>query len=195
MLDSTYEVEVKVPVTDLHNVVSRLTQLGASEIKREIQRDDYFDHPCRSFEATDEAVRVRHSVPISETGLREDSTHGSGEITYKGPKIDTKTKTRIEQSVNVGSVEDARKLLSYLGFKHVATVSKRRVFYQLHDIVVSTDDVAEVGIYIELEKIVLGKELVESARNEVLGLVRRLGLDPATSVRESYLELLLKKSL
>ena len=78
-----YEVEQKFPVDDLATIAARLDMLGASVSKPKTEEDLYFAHPSRDFAETDEALRIRR---------KGDATF----ITYKGPKVDTTTKTRRE---------------------------------------------------------------------------------------------------
>ena len=75
-----------------------------------VQRDRYFNHPSRDFAQTDEALRIR-------TQGRETR------ITYKGPIVDSQTKTRREIEIPVGAHDgDDEKLaqvLVLLGFREV----------------------------------------------------------------------------
>jgi len=78
-----YEVELKFPVADLPALERRLAELAGRFYAPVDQVDRYFNHPCRDFAQTDEALRLRH--------------HGDGvAITWKGPRIDAATKTRRE---------------------------------------------------------------------------------------------------
>ena len=78
-----YEVEQKFPVADMRAIREGLAALGAEVAAPQEEVDLYFAHPVRDFAATDEALRLRQKGPQNR-------------ITYKGPKIDTTTKTRRE---------------------------------------------------------------------------------------------------
>src|SRR5437867_1547125 len=78
-----YEVELKFWVDDQPALRRALLSLGAEAPSSQVQIDSYFEHPARSFAQTDEALRVRQ---VQSRCL----------ITYKGPKIDAATKTRVE---------------------------------------------------------------------------------------------------
>jgi len=194
MSESGIEVEVKVPVTNPEAVRRALRRRGAVRINSETQYDEYYDHPCKSFHATDEAVRLRRRIP---TSIRQNVAKGGFgqiiELTYKGPKVDSKSKTRIEVSFAVDNLESARLFLENLGFQYVATMTKRRSFYKLDDITASLDDVEEVGLFLEIEQIVTLYDEVERTRERLLHLVGELGLNPSDSIRESYLELFFQK--
>jgi len=190
MLES-FEVEVKVPITDSEEMKQKLLDSGANQLTREVQVDMYFDHPCRTFHETDEAVRVRTRRPLDDAEL--DLSHALNELTYKGPKIDQKTKTRLEYSVDINDVNAITAILENLGFKSVATISKKRTFYNLREITISIDDVEHVGLFLELESIAHEKSELESAKTTIFNLLDELGIDSGQSVRESYLELYLDR--
>ena len=179
-----YEVEEKFPVADMPALESRLAARGAavSEPRQEI--DLYFAHPARDFASTDEALRIRR-------------TERCCYITYKGPKVDTTTKTRREIELPLGSPEDQaagwEQLLAALGFTPVAEVRKLRrkatIPWQGRRVEVSLDDVRGLGTYVELE-LAAGREDLESAKACVASLAEELGL--LGSETKSYLELLLE---
>ena len=79
------------------------------------QSDLYFQHPCRDFRQTHEALRLRKT----DDGVR---------ITYKGPIIDSRTKMRRELELPVGrdagDFDQFRELLTILGFVAVRGVEK-----------------------------------------------------------------------
>ncbi|MHA2021731.1 MAG: class IV adenylate cyclase [Candidatus Thorarchaeota archaeon] len=189
MSESRFEVEVKIPLQEPEQLRAALLEIGARKLNTETQVDAYYDHPCRSFPDTDEAIRIRsrqpdpdhHRVVLDERPLTE--------MTYKGPKIDPLSKTRLELSVGLDDSKEAGLILKQLGFKEVAEVTKIRAFYAIRDITVSIDDVIDVGLFLELERVVDDENQVASARNDIFEVVRELGLNPEDSIRTSYLEL------
>lgn len=170
-----YEVEVKVPA-DLASVRARLEHLGADRRGTTEQVDTYYDHPVRSFAATDEALRVR----------RED---GRAALTYKGPKVDAASKTRREAETDIDDPDAADELLRGVGFEPAGEVRKTRVRFAIDDYTVTLDAVEGLGEFVEVEA--AGAEAaIESLREGAYDLLERLGLDPSEQVRASYLELL-----
>jgi adenylate cyclase, class 2 len=178
-----YEVEQKFPVDDMRGLEKRLIELGATIADPQAEADWYFAHPCRDFQQTDEALRIRRK------GERN-------YITYKGPKIDSTTKTRreIELPVLPGNeaATDWRSLLEALGFGPVAEVRKSRrkakIVWRGREVEGSLDEVEGVGSYFELELIALAEE-IEAAKASIMSLAGEIGL--RGSERRSYLELLL----
>ena len=146
--------------------------------------DVYFAHPARDFAKSDEALRIRRKGSLNF-------------ITYKGPKIDAATKTRREIELPLSPGGQAAQawtdLIEALGFKPVGEVRKSRrkarVDWQGRSVEISLDEVAGLGVYVELELIAEADGL-DAARSNILSLAEALGLQG--SERRSYLELLLE---
>jgi adenylate cyclase class 2 len=187
----SYEVEVKVPIADIEMSETKLLASGAKFLNSEVQVDIYFDHPCRKLGKTDEAVRVRTRRPLDTTKLAP--SRSFNELTYKGPKIDKKTKTRLEYTVGIDDTDSLSAILQSLGFKRVGTIIKKRKFYSFGEITVSIDDVESVGLFLELESIAHGKKEMELAKKAIFDLLDELGFDPQQSIRDSYLQLFMYK--
>ena len=180
-----YEVELKFPLADTNSLVERLERLGAIRGKVLVQRDRYFNHPSRDFAQTDEALRIR-------TEGRE------ARITYKGPIVDSQTKTRREIEIPIGQRagddEKLAQVLAHLGFREVRAVCKKRLPFELvwedRRLELAIDDVEGLGHFLEIETMA-DEESKDAARDCILRLSRSLGLD--NSERRSYLSLLLTK--
>jgi adenylate cyclase class 2 len=116
------------------------------------------------------------------------------EMTYKGPKVDPLSKTRVELSVGLDDSREAGLILTQLGFKSIVEVTKIRSFFAIRDITISIDDVVDVGIFLELERVVEDESQIALAREGIFDVVRELGLNPEESIRDSYLEMYLSKN-
>jgi adenylate cyclase class 2 len=188
---SQHEVEVKAFVADessdlakeLHEARIRLLEIGAVEEGTIRQKDIYLSHPCRDFSVTDEAFRIRTQW---ETGTGDVRTF----ITYKGPKVSSRSKARIEREMEIAGSSPSRLLELFvgLGFSEVTAVEKVRERYSLEEMEISLDLVTGLGLYIEVE---LGSDDVEGAEDRILEILKRLGWTELE--RRSYLELLLTK--
>ena len=88
-----YEVEQKYPLADVAAVEAALARLGATWHATVEQVDRYFNHPCRDFAATDEALRLRR-------------TDQALAITWKGPRLDATAKTRRELELPLADRRD-----------------------------------------------------------------------------------------
>ncbi len=186
MRDS-WEVEQKYVVDDLPLLHERLSELGFAELRVEHHCDTYFRHPSRDFRARDEAFRVRVQ-------------RGSAQVTYKGPRLPGKVKTRseIELGIEYADQDSWFDLLGHLGFEPLPAVRKtRRVFEatgatkELRALVVAVDTVEQLGDFAEIEVLVRDREELDSARERVSELGADLGLQQVQS--QSYLSQLLTK--
>ena len=182
----TYEVERKYRLNDAAALIDRLRALGGEFGQPIVQADTYYAHPARDFAKTDEALRIRRVG---------DETF----ITYKGPKIDSASKTRQEIELPLsgglkGAADHAR-LLEALGFRPVAEVRKRRrkttIGWNGRDVEVALDDVESVGTFVEIETAADQAEL-EAAKAALAELAEKLELHDGE--RRSYLELLLDRT-
>ncbi|NPB01309.1 MAG: class IV adenylate cyclase [Methanopyri archaeon] len=183
------EVEIKVRVDDPERVEEILSEEG-EHVRTLRQEDVYFSHPCRDFAETDEALRLR------EVETEEGSTCI---LTYKGPKIGDVGKSRVEIEVEVSDREAAREILERLGFEPLEdmVIRKVRKVYALHvdgtRVEACLDTVEGLGTFLEVEIEAEEDADVDELEAMLLELVRdRLGVRGEV-VRDSYLELLMRK--
>lgn len=168
-----YEIEIKAYCDDITKVETAAQQIGAQSGADHYQRDIYFNHPARDFRESDEVFRIRQV---------DEEYH----ITYKGPKLSSKTKTRKEYEVAVGDFETTRNIVESLGFVESGIVEKKRKEYFSGGITICLDRVTGLGNFVELEKI---GEDVEKTETELFALAEKLGLKRFES--RSYLNLLM----
>jgi adenylate cyclase class 2 len=179
------EVEAKYRAADWDGVRAKLTEFGAVLAETRKDTDHYFNAPDRYFAQTDEALRLRR-------------IGSANYLTYKGPKRDPATKTRTEIELPIAPGPDgattAVKLLTGLGYRPVAVVTKTRQVYRLtrggFELEVCLDDVGSVGRFVELE-IQADEARFEDAKAVLLAAAAELGL--TDQERRSYLEMLLQK--
>lgn len=161
------EHEIKLPVADLDPVRERLASEGACCLQPKLGEENWvFDDADGHLAAAGKLLRVRR---------------WGGEIvlTFKGPaRFSDGVKSRQELETTVGDLGTLKEILAALGFKPVRRYQKRRELWRLKGITVALDE-TPLGSFVELEG--------EVAR---LGeLATSLGLDPATAVRGTYLDL------
>lgn len=180
----TFEVELKFPLAEdsRNEFVKQIEHLGAKRGPTLQQLDVYYAHPSRDFGQTNEAFRIR-------------SVDEENYVTYKGPLIDQHTKTRHEIEVPVASGAEQRRklaeLLEHLGFSEFGSVRKVRQTWHLkwqeRELEIVIDDVADLGLYVELECLA-AESCRDEVRDSLLQLAADLGL--SGSERRSYLQLL-----
>jgi adenylate cyclase class 2 len=171
-------IEVEVKARAPEDIAERIAALGATLLVVENHHDLYFNSPLRDFRFSDEALRIR----IKEEGAR---------LTYKGPKLDKTTKSRLEMTVKIDDPLQMEQILSSLGFVLSAQVRKQRAKYSCEGAVLALDEVEGLGRFVEVEA--KGEGDYEVQRQKVLSILSRLGQNE--SIRSSYLELLEEKKL
>ncbi len=168
-----YEVEIKAKAKP--DTFKKIQGIGV-KVKETHQKDIYYNSPWRDFSDTDEALRVREADGVLV-------------LTYKGPKVDNSTKTRLEQKTQVcAGIFD---ILESLGFKKVHVVEKERHKYEFGKIKIAYDIVKGLGQYIELETLAKAED-IDKARDSLFSLFSELGFRKEDSITSSYLELLLE---
>ena len=136
------EVEVKAKIESFDIMRERLENLNAKKVKTEYQEDRYFNSPVKDFAKTDEALRIRKT---------KTETYERLFITYKGPKIDSESKTREEVEMEIEDENKCSKIFENLGFNEVRTVIKNREYYKIDNFEISPDDIKGLDPYMEIE--------------------------------------------
>jgi len=170
------EFELKARVASLNPLREALKARHARCDGLREEHDSYYNHPCRDFGTTDEAMRVRRAA--SETV-----------VTYKGAKLPgTWLKAREELNLAIEDGPTFEAMLERLGFRRTAVVTKRRELWSLDGASVALDEVDGLGTFAEIE--VIGEQGDPTAEDRVRELARSLGVtgEPITA---SYLELVL----
>ena len=170
------EVEVKAKINSFKEIEEKLEKLGAKKSKTEFQEDIYFASPIADFKKTDEALRIR-------------STNNNTFITYKGPKLNKKAKTRKEIEMTIENVTKARDIFTEIGFKEVRHVIKNRKYYTYKNFEISLDDVEGLSPYMEIEIALEDGADYSEAQNSIFMLFKKLGIEDGFETT-SYLELL-----
>ena len=174
------EVEVKAKIRSFDEMRKRLDDINAVKVKTEHQEDRYFNSPVRDFAQTDEALRIRETKSEEKHNLF---------ITYKGPKIDAKSKTREEVEMGIEDADKASKIFENLGFKEVRTVVKDREYYKYENYEISLDNVHGLDPYMEIEISLEDNSDYSKAQESIFELFEKLGITDGFE-RTSYLELL-----
>lgn len=184
------EVEVKYRLEDAAAFEQELLRSAGAVLVSEVQQcDQYFDHPCRDFEVTDEALRLRTVRIVGQSEVIQ--------ICYKGPRIDTITKTREELECDLLTHTESanpsvmHRILRAVGFVESGIVRKDRRSFECRPngvtLTISVDRLDRIGAFAEIE-IVCAEQDRPSATDAVLQFAASLGL--VESERRSYLELL-----
>jgi len=171
------EVESKYRSAGNERLEDKLKELGASKLSSEEMEDSYFRHSSRDFGKTDEALRLRRSGD-------------SAELTYKGPRMESKEiKAREEVTLKVLDPLAAQRIIERLGFEEMMVVRKRRVSYLYDKVRIALDHVEGLGEFVELELVTEDPERAKSLLEEVRSALALKNLE-----RRTYVEMLLEKA-
>ena len=174
------EVEVKARIDSFEEMEKRLKDLGAVKTKDEFQEDIYFASPIVDFAETDEALRIR-------------TTNNDTFITYKGPKLNEKAKTRKEVEMTIESAAKASDIFTEIGFTPARTVRKSRQYYRYENFEISLDDVEGLPPYMEIEIALSDSEDYTEAQNRIFKLFEKLDITDGFE-RTSYMELIMNSN-
>ncbi|MCH8908051.1 MAG: class IV adenylate cyclase [Candidatus Heimdallarchaeota archaeon] len=163
---------------EISKIKANLQFLGAKYLRTEEATDYYFQHPNRNFSKTDEALRMR-------------KTENYTELTYKGPKLTTKSKSRLELTAQLMD-DKIIDILKELGFNQTGLVGKKREMWELDDVTISLDEVENLGEFVELEIILDSKDEIAQIELKLCKMSKRIGIKQA-QIRTSYLQLLQSK--
>lgn len=186
IINNEYSPEVEARQSGLHEVQLKfrgeldektLNKLGAEQISKTIQVDNYYNPRDRNLIETGEILRIRE-----EDGYRV--------LTYKGPKIESKYGERPKFEFEIDK-ETENKFLSIYG-ERIKNIKKERKLYRLDGVEFSLDSVfkiednkiIELGKFIEIRS--TDKEMNKQKLDEVLLI---LGLDVNKGIKESYFEM------
>lgn len=174
------EVEMKAKIKDKMVAFEKIKELGGVYSHTEKQHDIYFNAPDKDYKETDEALRIRE-IPDGDDFKRI--------LTYKGPKIDSESKTRKEVEVSIDNTENMNEILINLGFKPSAIVNKVRRIFQYEEYTITVDKLNQLGYFMEIEYVVNEDSDIEIIRDNILEIFKKLEITSGFE-RRSYLELL-----
>ena len=172
------EVETKLKIDDIEHIEGRVKGLIGEYKGEKTEIDIYFDHP---------------TIPILSGGcaLRVREADGKYRLTYKGPKKDDETTSRVEIEIGIESAREMIEILDELGFYEICEVKKLRKTYLLKDLIITLDNVADLGEFIEVEGKASNDREFEEKKDEIFKLLKKLGLSTEEISQRSYLEMLL----
>ena len=188
MADAGLEIEIKLRVGDLAEIVRRLRKLRARSLGRVHERNTLFDTADHALGRSGRVLRVRSMEDANPGGARLGRSRQrkvSGVLTFKSPVEGGRYKTRRETEVTVGSPEEAERILEGLGFQPWFRYEKFRTTYRLRGLprlVIDLDE-TPVGVFLELEG---PPESIDRA-------AEWLGYGQGDYLRESYYELFERK--
>jgi adenylate cyclase class 2 len=182
-ISSKREIEIKLRVTDLADILRRLHKLGAVSRGRVHELNTLFDTPDSGFRRSGRLLRFRQQTPAPGNNVR--GGPASAILTAKAPPLprpasSTATKKRWYKEVqeNEERVKNPRRLsqaLKGLGFRPGFRYEKYRTSFHLNSLHIDLDE-TPVGAFLELEG-------MPTAINRT---ARALGFSPKDYIRATY---------
>lgn len=187
------EVEVKLKIDSAESIEKKLIELGFKKGQTLQEIDYYYNGVDRDFRASGEALRLRLVESLDGSAVVADRP---GEpliqMTYKGPKLDNVSMSRVEHQVNIDNFETMLSILSSLGYKPVEPVIKLRRELFSEEICACVDTVDGLGDYLELEIMVDEESQRENALDKISVVLKQLGYSISDTTTTSYLSMLEK---
>ncbi|MBE6485453.1 MAG: class IV adenylate cyclase [Methanosphaera stadtmanae] len=179
------EIEIKAKITNPKIAFEKIQEIGGVYSHTEIQRDIYFNGENKDFKKTDEALRIRE-IPDGDDFINI--------LTFKGPKLDSKTKTRKEIEVTINDKDNMTEILINLGYKPSAIVNKVRRIFKYDKYTITVDKLNELGYFIEIEYVTKNSEDIEVIQDKIFEIFNQMDITEGFE-KKSYLELLEKNKV
>ena len=172
------EIEIKLPVRNLPDLIRRLRAIGARDRGRVFEENTLYDTPDADFRRRGRLIRLR--IETSGDG------HRSARLTSKAPPpitgkrrgSNTHHKERSEREVEVRDPARAARLLQTIGLRPSFRYEKYRTSLRLGSLHLDLDE-TPVGTFLELE----GRPAA------IDGAARKLGYSPKDYIRGTYWDL------
>lgn len=178
------EVEVKLKINSVEDVISKLKELGFSEAEMLRETDTYFDNKEGAIRHSDRALRIRETYNYN-------SDNSCCQINFKDKKYDNKSMSRPEFETEVNDAESMIKIINGLGFFPVEPkVIKKRQILKSSSISACVDTVEGLGNFLELEIITDSEQDRETELKKIESVISALGYGMADTTTTSYLSAL-----
>jgi adenylate cyclase class 2 len=180
------EVEVKLRITNLADILKRLKTIGAVSHGRVLERNALFDTPDSDFRRAGRLIRVRMETPAAARG--QTAGRRRAVLTAKGPVSPTRQqksnhrarryKERAESELPIQHPEKFVSNLLTLGLHPSFRYEKFRTSFRLPHLHLDLDE-TPVGVILELEG---QPQAIDRA-------AKALGFSPADYIRATYWDL------
>lgn len=185
------EVEIKLKIDSVELIEKKLVGIGFKKVQKLQETDYYFNGVDRDFRKSGEALRLRVTKSLDGSAILADRPgEPLVQMTYKGPKLDSVSMSRIEHQVNIDDFETMRAILISLGYKQVFPVQKIRSMLFSETMAACVDTVDGLGDFLELEIIVDNENQREDALNKISDVLKQLGYVISDTTTVSYLSML-----
>lgn len=170
------EIEVKLRIGDLRQIIKDIRRLGARCDGRVFERNTLYDTPDGDFRRSDMLLRLRVETPARSELVRAGKRRAV--VTSKAPapaSARSRYKVKLEREVAVDSPEKWPATLRSLGFRPGFVYEKYRTTFRLPGLHLDLDE-TPVGTFLELE----------GSPRAIDRAARALGFSPRDYIRGTY---------
>jgi len=169
------EIEIKVRVKDVNELISKLQTAGLELSQPVVQHDDVFSRGDKVGSNGSVFIRVRRET---RNGKATNSFTLKRMVDGHGDKIEFETEITNPNAM-LGAIYE-------LGLEPYVTVKKSRRTAKADDYEICLDDVEGLGSFIEIEKIVDNSANHEEVMNELWQFAEKLGLSWSDCIDSGY---------
>jgi len=169
------EIEAKMRVASHDAIRAKLLSVNAQETGEFFETNIFFDTDDRSLLAADQGLRLRINHSVTENVSQF-------VLTFKGPRLHGKLKSREENELHVTSADDAEKFLASLGFTKVLSFEKKRQKWKLEGCTIELDLLPYLGTFVEIEG---------PSEAKIMKVRETLGLGDLPIIKTSYIAMLM----
>lgn len=175
------EIEVKAKINDLPKLLKRCREQGIllSDSEREV--DTLFSVIPNFYEEREKGI-----LPIGLTRVRE---KGNGEVTITYKKHQTGIHLdKVEYEVTTSDAKNAKAIFEAIGLIPILVMEKTRQKAHIGEYEVCLDEVAGLGTYIEIEKLLPESDTTpgEEVQRELWEVLSSLGVSREDEVLVGY---------
>ncbi len=176
------EIEIRAKVLNQSSLLEGLRRLNGLREKEEGGRqiDSYFRHE----EDTQNKSVIR---------IRKNYESDSAVLTFKGSSKNKKNGDIAWDEYNtlIKNPEKLESLLLDNGYVYVCLIDKLRQSFSYQDYEINIDNVRDLGLFIEVER--MGrKDEIKKIRKDIIGLLDKIGIKESSVIEKGYVPLMIE---
>ncbi len=186
------EIEIRAILNDKQRNIleKKLSNIGV-ELKERVNIFDVYLCPVRvqSFQEIEMqkvgsfSLRIRKQIANEQTQV----TVNTKIITSEGDHNSWE-----EHEIKISSFDEAVAIFQAIGFKIFFTLEKERVTYQVADMTVCLEDIADFGPVIEVE-VMANKSKSQQAKQKIKAFLKNIGINDEQIVTKSVTNILMQE--
>lgn len=173
MNNKTIEVEVRAKVSK--KIVSSIEK-NYSQTSVSIEEDEYYKFI---------------SIPENNWITRIRNKNGKYTLTYKGSTKTEGAWREVDIAINPKIAKELKTFFLHHGYFIEMNITKLRRTYRINNFEINIDEIKDIGVYIEVEKLSNKKE-VERTKAEIKSFLQGLGVSSVSMIDIGYVQMIKK---